>query len=96
MDTLTLANGYDRRKNPEVNTYRPMTVEEAKKLYSGQRVWFLAADGTAKQAKVNGAPKTWKRDSGRVEVPVKYGLYEFARLCSQADGTMDRLLVPVS
>lgn len=96
MTTMTLANGYDRRKTPEVNTYRSMTVEEAKGLHSGQTVWFRANDGTARHAKVNGAPKTWKRDSARVEVPVKYGLRECARLGSQADGTMERLLVLVS
>ena len=92
---FTLPNGYDKRKNPETATYRRMTAEEAKLLRSGQQVPFLANDGTMRHAKVNGAVKTWKRDSARVEVPIKYGLYECVRLQSLADGTMDRLLVPV-
>jgi hypothetical protein len=96
MMTMSLANGYDRRKTPEVSTYRAMTVEEAKGLRYGQTVWFLANSGTARQAKVNGAPKTWKKDSARVEVPLKYGLYDFFRDTNCADGTMLRLLVPVS
>lgn len=39
-------------------------------------VWFLAANGTAKRAKINGKVRTWKRNPQRVEVSLKYGLYE--------------------
>lgn len=93
---MKLASGYDRTKAPVKTEYRPMTVAEAKALTYGQHVTFLANDGTARDCKVNGAPKTWKRDPSRVEVPIKYGMYEYARFSSQHDGTMERLLVLVS
>lgn len=32
------------------------------------------ADGTPARVRVNGAPKTWKRDPERWELPVKYGI----------------------
>ena len=77
-------------------TFRPMTLEEAKALQYGQHIWFrgIGKDKDARRAKVNGAPKTWKRDSNRVEVPIKYGMYECARFDARdiADG---RLLVEV-
>jgi hypothetical protein len=80
--TMQLRNGYDRSKDPETATYRYMTVHEAKRLSYGQRVPFLANDGTAREVKVNGAPKTWKRSSG-VIVSLKYGLYEYAQAGSK-------------
>ena len=94
MDTFTLVNGYDRKKTPEVNTYRAMTIDEAKALRPGQEVWFFANDGKARRLKVNGAVKTWKTDADRIEVPVKYGLREYDRLTA-FDGWMNRLLVRV-
>ena len=58
--------------------FEPLTIDEAKRLRSGSHVWFYTAQGDAKRAKVNGKPKTWKRSPERVEVPLKYGLYEYA------------------
>lgn len=79
MEPIKLRDGYSRLKNPPTATYRPMTCTEAKSLRPGQRVPFEANDGTARLLTVNGAPKTWKRSPG-VEVPIKYGLYEYARM----------------
>lgn len=76
---MKLIDGYDRRKNPAKLDFRPMTVTEAKCLCAGDRVWFKALDGTARQLKVNGQPKVWKTDPKRVEVPAKYGMYEYTR-----------------
>jgi hypothetical protein len=95
MTTMTLRDGYDRSKTPRTLTVRPMTAEEAKELSYGQHALIVANDGTARQVKINGAPKTWKRDPSRVEVPVKYGLYECARLSNVGDA-MDKLVVEVS
>jgi hypothetical protein len=78
METLELVNGYDRKKNPERARYRRMTVFEAKRLKYGQRVPCLANDGTARECRVSGAPKTWKTRPGDVRVPVKYGMHENA------------------
>lgn len=93
MTTMILRSGYARdRKSPET-AYRHMTVAEAKELTPGMTVPFLANDGTRRDCKVNGKPKTWKREPNRVVVPIKYGLYDYGRCRSRSDGTMERLLV---
>jgi len=56
-----------------------MTVDQVKALTHGQTVYHLAlknADGTALRVRVTGKVKTWKRSPGRVQVPVKRGLYD--------------------
>lgn len=57
---------------------RKLTLAQAKKLKYGQILYHLKnknSDGTAQRWKVNGKPKTWKRNPERVQVPVKHGLY---------------------
>jgi hypothetical protein len=73
--------------------FRPMTLEEAKLLSYGDHIWFLATDGSARQVKVNGQVKRWKRDPDRIEVPVKYGMYEHATFYSRDFGPDGRVLV---
>jgi len=75
--------------------FRVMTLDEAKQLTYGQHIWFVGLKGDARRIKVNGAPKTWKRDTNRVEVPAKYGMYEYATF-DTADILAGRLLVEVS
>jgi len=89
---MTLAKYQGREGHGE---FRPMTFEEAKRLRYGQHVWFRSIQGDARRAKINGAPKTWKRDATRIEIPAKYGMYEYATFDAQdiADG---RLLVEVA
>lgn len=72
--------------------FRPMTLEEARQLRYGQHVWFSAVQGDARRAKVNSQPKTWKRSPERIEVSVKYGLYEYAKFDASDIGN-GRLLV---
>jgi len=60
-----------------------MNLEQAKQLKYGQHLVHKTAvnkSGKPLRVKVNGQPKTWKRTPEKVEVPVKYGLYEYARL----------------
>jgi hypothetical protein len=78
MDTRWVPNGYDTRKVRTWHKVRPMTVYEAKRLRSGQRIDAVSDRGELRTVTVNGAPKTWKRSPG-VEVPWKYGLYEYGR-----------------
>jgi hypothetical protein len=59
---------------------------------SVSHVWFRAMDGSARQAKVNGQVRTWKRDPNRVEVPIKYGLYEYGTFYASDIG---RILISV-
>lgn len=68
----------DRKKAPTPVRVRAMTREEVLALRSGQRVAVLLNDGRLGECKINGAVRTWKRDSRRIEVPVKYGMREFA------------------
>ncbi len=95
METLELVNGYDRHKVPEKATFRRMTVREAKALgafNSPRTLYFQATDGTYRECRVNGAPKTWKTRPGHVKVPIKYGMYE----CGYAEAYGDSEDAPVS
>lgn len=75
--------------------FRAMTFSEAKALSYGDQIWFVANDGSARRIKVNGQPRTWKRDTSRIEVPAKYGMYEYA-MFNERDIVGGRLLVEVS
>ena len=86
METITVRNGYDKRKNAEQITVRPMTFEEASALSYGSHVSFVGREGTLRTVKVNGQPKRWKRDASRIEIPVKYGLYEYTTFYNRHDG----------
>ena len=77
---MRLKIGYDRSKEPKEYEFREMTLDEAKKLNCGDRVWFLALDGTARGVKINGRPKTWKTRPNEILVPTKYGMYQYARI----------------
>ena len=90
-ETITLKRYQGREGEGQ---FRPMTLDEVKQLTYGQHVWFRAVQGDARRAKVNGAPKTWKRDATRVELPLKYGLYEYARMY-ESDVAQGRILVEV-
>ena len=60
-----------------------MKFDEAKKLKYGEIIHHISeknADGTPLRLRVNGAPKTWKRDPERLAIPVKYGMYGYGYL----------------
>lgn len=62
----------------ETGTFRQMTLAEVLALtYATSHIWFKARDGSARQVKVNGKVKRWKRQPERFELPTKYGLYEY-------------------
>lgn len=90
MNELKTLPKYNGREG--TGTFRVMTFDEAKQLRYGQHVWFVANSGDARRIKVNGQPKTWKRDATRIEVPLKYGMYEYATFDSR-DIANGRLLV---
>lgn len=66
-------------KTKTQSTTRPMTLDEIKALSYNDHPNVILNDGRIGTVKVNGEVKRWKRDPDRVEVPVKYGLYECAR-----------------
>lgn len=60
-----------------------MNLEQAKQLRYGQHLVHktrVNKSGNPLRVKVNGKPRTWKRQPEKIEVPVKYGLYEYATL----------------
>lgn len=78
-EIIELVDGYDRRKEPRVLRFRPMAPREALQLSPGSEVSFRSINGQARRARVSGAVRTWKRDPKRIELPIKYGMYESAR-----------------
>ena len=57
-----------------------MNINQAKNLKHGDIVHHKElknADGTPARGRVNGKVKTWKRDTSRVSVPMKHGLYNY-------------------
>ncbi len=71
-----------------------MNLAAAKLLAYGQTVYHITAtnsDGTSQRFKVTGKVKTWKRDTSRIQVPVKRGLRECGYLTEHniADFTIE-------
>ena len=73
---LFTAVGADRSR--AIFLCRYLTFDEVLALQAGQRVPFMRNDGRLGEVKINGKVRTWKRDKDRIEVPVKYGMYECA------------------
>lgn len=106
---LTAPDGYSRKRGVCGNTklratasvnadcytryfrYRPMLVAEAKTV--GGHAHVLSNMGEIRRVKINGKPKTWKRYPRLVEVPCKYGMYEYFRDTSDNGATMNQLIV---
>lgn len=68
-------------------------VEAIAHCNAQSHVWIVGNPGDARKCKVNGRVRTWKRDVARVEVPLKYGLYEYFTVGGPE--LMERLLIPV-
>ena len=80
---------------PEMGNFEVLTVQQVREMagiFQPSHLWFVSIRGDARQCKVNGAIRTWKRDPNRVEVPMKYGFYEYGTFTT-ADIEAGRLLV---
>lgn len=55
-----------------------MTLEQAKNLKYGDVIYYRFGKRITRY-KVNGKPKTWKREPNRIEIPLKFGLYTYDR-----------------
>lgn len=93
----SLYDHYDKRKSAPKIEFRYMTVEEAKLLGYRDEVWVILNNGRAGRVRVSGRVRLWKRDADRIEVPVKYGMYESFTLERRhfAGGSEPRALVKV-
>lgn len=68
------------KKQIDGSKCKPLSLEEAKNLKYGNTVYFRKENdsrGALKKVKVNGQVKTWKRNTERVQIPWKYGLYDY-------------------
>jgi len=55
---------------------KELTLEEKKNL-NGGHVYIRANCGCFLRVKINGKAKTWKKQPEKVQIPFKYGLYEY-------------------
>ena len=90
--TLEIPNGYSKSRVILKFRHPYDTDELVCHCNANEHIWFLSLDGTARRAKVNGRVRTWKRTPSRVEIPVKYGLYEYGTFTAE---DIKRVLIPV-
>jgi hypothetical protein len=74
-------------------TFRSMTRMEVLQLGYGDHCWFHTFNGDAREVKINGQVRTWKRQPDRIEVSVKYGMYEYSTIHT---ANLHRFLILVS
>jgi len=79
---MKLIDGYDRTGKRALECLR-MTFPEIAALKYGDHPHFIDNKGKLRTLKVNGQVKRWKRDPFRLEVPVKYGMYEYDRFSTE-------------
>ena len=56
-----------------------ITLEQAKRLTYRETIYSVNdvnADGSPQRWRINGKVQLWKRDAGRIRIPIKRGLYE--------------------
>jgi hypothetical protein len=73
---MQVKSGYAKSK--EVKEFRPMTLEEAKEI--PQHFYMIDRNGNYRVVARNGKVRRWKRDTDRIEIPCKYGMYEYFTL----------------
>ena len=91
MEPLKVIDGYDRKS---IGHYRiPASIQEmADWCDSHSHITFVDIQGFSRTCKVNGKVKRWKRDPNRIEVPMKYGMYEYGTFYAS---DIHRILIPV-
>lgn len=92
--TLELRDMTQGRKGTLAKFRTPSNAQEIiEHCERNSHIMFLSTDGTARSVKINGKVRTWKRSPERIEVPIKYGLYEYGTFTL---GDIERILIPVS
>ena len=78
--TFQVKVGYSK-DNRNLTFRNPSSVAEmASHCETNGHIWLVDRNGQARQVKINGRVRRWKRDANRIEVPFKYGLYEYGTL----------------
>jgi hypothetical protein len=78
QETFEVFRQSDKKKKPTPVVVRSMTRDEIMALGYNSHPAVILNNGRLGSCKVNGAIRTWKREPDRIEVPIKYGIYEFA------------------
>jgi hypothetical protein len=78
----------------DLRTYqRCPSIDDAERICTLQsHVIIETRNGEARQVKINGKVRRWKRDRNRIEIPMKYGLYEYFTFGAEDVGS---ILIPV-
>jgi hypothetical protein len=86
MANILAAHRSDKKKTPDTRMYRNLTLANVLAPDFGRRELFVK-DQKGRMANVrrNGQVKTWKRDTTRVEIPVKFGMYEAFRVTDPSE-----------
>lgn len=71
---MKLTDHYTKKEK----SYRYLSLTEIKNL-SGHAL-CIGNNGEVYRVKINGKVRIWKRNPDRFEVPIKYGLYEYATI----------------
>jgi len=74
---FTIFRQSDRKKTPTPIKVRRLTRDEVMTLGHSRHVPVILNNGRLGECKINGAIRTWKREPDRIEIPIKYGMYEF-------------------
>lgn len=79
--------------------YRPMTIDEGRKLITGAKVYFIGENYQVIEAAVEGRTQTWVRDPEKIVVTVRQlniSQEKYFRISSLPDdGIMNGLIVPL-
>ena len=57
--------------------FKVLSLQEKKDLLGHNVVYIQGDCGCFRRIAINGRPKTWKRNPEKVQVPYKYGMYEY-------------------
>lgn len=75
-EKVLLPDHYNQTLNPHKEEWERYTRTEVLALKAGQEVHFITNQGKVARAKLTGKVRTWKKDENRVEVPLKFGMYD--------------------
>jgi hypothetical protein len=87
MSLIKCTKKHTNSISPDQGTY--LALQDVKKLDYGDVVYLKADCGHFLKVRINGKTKIWKRNSNKVRIPYKYGLYENGYITEN-----DTVLVP--
>lgn len=75
-----------RKKSPPKYSFYQLTLEDVLSPDFGrEQLYIQDQQGFMARVRRNGQVKTWKRDPNRVEIPVKFGMYEAFRITDPSE-----------